>query len=205
MPSAVSFSVSAAAAWLPASSRSQAISTCLTPCRWNAARMSSVKPPAPWLTVTLRSPRRLFSYPRNPAAMRVPGRFRVPAYAFLYVPLGSPMGLIPVASALPLAASTTKNLQKLHTDSTRHNSFLTIYLHGECKTDAPNHHHVPVLCPACTLCYPMYPFRTRRVYRLSPSCHRSVHLRGDWLRAPEKCFGWLQKESYQHAAMLAST
>jgi hypothetical protein len=52
-------------------------------------------------------------------------------------------GAGPVVSALPLAADTTKNLQKLHTDSTRHNGFSTIYLHGGCKTDTPNHRHVP--------------------------------------------------------------
>ena len=82
-----------------------------------------------------------------------------------------------MASALLLAAHTTRNLQKLHTDSTRHSGFSTIYLHGGCKADAPNHRHVPVLYPTCTLfVISMYPSYTRRVHRMSPSCNRFVHL-----------------------------
>lgn len=62
----------------------------------------------------------------------------------------------PVVSALPLSVDTTKNVQKLHTDSTRHNSFSRIYLHNGCKADAcrPRHarrhrRHVPILFSAC--------------------------------------------------------
>ncbi|WP_258193114.1 hypothetical protein [Nitrosomonas oligotropha] len=42
-----------------------------------------------------------------------------------------------MASALPSSANTPENLQKLHTDSTRHNSFSTFYLHGGCIPAAP--------------------------------------------------------------------
>jgi hypothetical protein len=58
-----------------------------------------------------------------------------------------PDGLALVASASSLAVNTTKNLQKPHTDSTRHNSFSTIYLHDGCKADACRPRHAPAAPP----------------------------------------------------------
>lgn len=60
------------------------------------------------------------------------------------------MGLVPPASALPPAANTTRNLQKLHTDSTLHNGFSTIYLQGGCKADAREPHRIAAVYPFCS-------------------------------------------------------
>jgi len=111
----------------------------------------------------------------KPALARVPARICTPAQAPLYVPLESPMGLIPPASALPLAANTTRNLQKLHTDS----NSTTVSQRFTYKTDAKWTHADRTGSPPCTLfVLDMSPFCTRRVHRPSPCCNRFVHLAG---------------------------
>ena len=75
----------------------------LHPGRLPAARPKSVYA----LTLTNRRRRRLLSYTRNPAAMRVLGRFRTPAYAFLYVPLRSLRGVVRHAGCAAMAGDAS--------------------------------------------------------------------------------------------------
>ena len=96
------------------------------------------------LTLTKGWKTPLLSYTRSPATMRVAGQFFTSAYASLYVPLRSLKGPMLTSAALPPAANSTENLQKLNTDSTLTQHDTTISQRFTDRTDAKwTHAHAP--------------------------------------------------------------